>query len=115
SVLSEGMEITTDDATLVIGYSEAGLTQLKQRTVEQSIEVIRRRIDEGGTLEPTIIRQGEDRIVLQVPGVVDVEEVKRKTRTDAKLTFHMVQGDGGVGAVPPTMMDLPQEDSARPL
>jgi preprotein translocase subunit SecD len=76
SVLTEGMELTADGSTLTIGYSEAGLTQLKQRTVEQSIEVIRRRIDETGTLEPTIIRQGEDRIVVQVPGVTDVEELK---------------------------------------
>ena len=115
SVLTEGMEVADDGSALTIGYSEAGLTQLKQHTVEQSIEVIRRRIDETGTLEPTIIRQGEDRIVVQVPGITDVEELKRRLKSEAKLTFHMVQGDGGVGAVPPTMMDLPQEDSARPL
>jgi protein-export membrane protein SecD len=115
SVLTEGMEITTDGPTLSIVYNEAGLTQLKQRTVEQSIEVIRRRIDETGTLEPTIVRQGEDRIVVQVPGIADVEELKRRLRTEAKLTFHMVQGPGGVGAVPATMMDLPEEDTGGPL
>jgi preprotein translocase subunit SecD len=115
SVLTEGMELSADGSALSIGYSEAGLTLLKQRTVEQSIEVIRRRIDESGTLEPTIVRQGEDRIVLQVPGVADVEELKETLRTDAKLTFHMVQGPGGAGAVPPTMMDLPEEDTGQPL
>lgn len=109
SVLTEGMELNADGSTLTIGYTEAGLTQLTQRTVEQSIEVIRRRIDETGTLEPTIIRQGEDRIVVQVPGVTDVQELKAKLQAEAKLTFHMVQGPGGVGAVPPTMMDLPED------
>jgi len=115
AVLTEGMEITADSATLTVGYSEAGLTQLKQRTVEQSIEVIRRRIDETGTLEPTIIRQGDDRIVVQVPGVTDVQDLKSKLQAEAKLTFHMVQGEGGVGAVPPTMMDLPDADTGRLL
>jgi preprotein translocase subunit SecD len=115
SVLTEGMELSADGAALTIGYTEAGLTQLKQRTVEQSIEVIRRRIDETGTLEPTIIRQGEDRIVVQVPGVVDVQGIKDKIKAEAKLTFHMVQGPGGAGAVPPTMMDLPEEDSGQLL
>ena len=115
SVLTEGMELTADGSTLNIGYSEAGLTQLKQRTVEQSIEVIRRRIDETGTLEPTIIRQGEDRIVVQVPGVTDVQDLKAKLQAEAKLTFHMVQGPGGVGAVPPTLMDLPEEATGQLL
>ena len=74
------MELSADGSTLTIGYTEAGLTQLKQRTVEQSIEVIRRRIDETGTLEPTIIRQGEDRIVVQVPGVMDVRRAEGDDR-----------------------------------
>ena len=99
SVLTEGMEVSADGSVLTIGYTEAGLTQLKQRTVEQSIEVIRRRIDETGTLEPTIIRQGEDRIVVQVPGIADVQALKERLRSEAKLTFHMVQGPGGAGAI----------------
>ena len=114
-VVIEGMELTVDGTRLSIGYTEAGLTQLKQHTVEQSIEVIRRRIDETGTLEPTIVRQGEDRIVVQAPGVADPEELKKRLRTEAVLTFHMVQGQGGIGAVPPTMMDLPEEDTGQLL
>jgi protein-export membrane protein SecD len=114
-VVAEGMELNADGTKLNIGFSEAGLTQLKQRTVEQSIEVVRRRIDETGTREPTIIRQGEDRIVVQVPGVQDPQHLKELIRAEAKLTFHMVQGPGGVGAIPPTMMDLPEEDTAQLL
>ncbi len=48
SALTEGMELNADGPVLTIGYSEAGLAQLRARTVEQSIEVIRRRIDESG-------------------------------------------------------------------
>ena len=114
-VLTDGMELTADGTRLSIGYSEAGLTQLKQHTVEQSIEVVRRRIDETGTREPTIVRQGEDRIVVQVPGVTDPQRLKEILRAEAKLTFHMVQGPGGVGAVPPTMMDLPEADTGQLL
>jgi protein-export membrane protein SecD len=111
SLVTEGMDFATDGTRLTIGFSESGLVQLKQRTVEQSIEIVRRRIDETGTREPTIIRQGEDRIVVQVPGVTDPEHLKNLLRSEAKLTFHMVQGEGGVGAVPPSMMDLPDVDS----
>jgi preprotein translocase subunit SecD len=114
-IVVEGMELTADGTRLSIGYTEAGLTQLRQHTVDQSIEIVRRRIDETGTREPTIIRQGEDRIVVQVPGVTDPEQLKRILRAEAKLTFHMVQGPGGVGAVPPTMMDLPETDTGQLL
>lgn len=115
ALVVEGMDLTTDGTKLTIGFSEAGLTQLKRHTVDQSIEIVRRRIDETGTREPTIIRQGEDRIVVQVPGVTDPEHLKNLLRSEAKLTFHMVQGPGGAGAVPPSMMDLPEADSGQLL
>jgi len=103
SVLTEGMNLTADGTKLTLEFSDAGLTQLKQRTVEQSIEVVRRRVDEAGTREPTIIRQGEDRIVVQVPGFSDPQELKKIIGPAAKLTFQMV--DETVltgGAMPPT-------------
>jgi len=115
SLVTEGMDLTTDGTKLTIGFSESGLVQLKQRTVEQSIEIVRRRIDETGTREPTIIRQGEDRIVVQVPGVTDPEHLKNLLRSEAKLTFQMVQGPGGAGPVPPSMVDLPETDSGQLL
>jgi protein-export membrane protein SecD len=113
--LNEGMEINADGPVLTLHYTDAGLTQLKSRTVEQSIEVVRRRIDEGGTKEPTIIRQGEDRIVVQVPGEDNPEELKKKLKTQAKMTFQMVQGPGGQGTPPPGMEDLREEDTGEVL
>ena len=61
--------------------------------IDQSIEILRRRVDETGTIEPTIVRQGDDRILLQVPGIKDTTELKRKINQTAKLTFHLVNED----------------------
>ena len=56
----------------------------------KSIEVVRRRIDELGTREPTIERQGEDRILVQVPGLQDPTPIKTILGKTAKMTFQMV-------------------------
>src|SRR5215510_9522166 len=119
-VVAEGMELSADGTKLNVGFSEAGLTQLKQRTVEQSIEVVRRRIDETGTREPTIIRQGEDRIVVQVPGVSDPQEIKRILQSEAKLTFQMVEESAMGAATPPPGVVMvehadPQDGPPLPL
>jgi preprotein translocase subunit SecD len=58
------------------------------RTMQQSLEIIRRRIDEVGTREPTIQRQGEDRILIQVPGIGSASELKSLIGTTAQLTFN---------------------------
>ncbi len=62
------------------------------RTVKRALEIIRRRIDEVGTREPTIQRQGKDRILIQVPGIGSAEELKQLIGTTARLTFHPVVG-----------------------
>jgi preprotein translocase subunit SecD len=74
--------------------------------VGQSIEVIRRRIDETGTKEPAITRQGVDRIVLQAPGESDPEKLKRLVGQTARLTFQMVDTsvspeEAAAGRIPP--------------
>lgn len=63
---------------------------MRTRTVEQSIEIIRRRLDPEGTKEPIIQRQGADRVLVQLPGVDDPEAVKRLLGRTAKLTFQLV-------------------------
>src|SRR5215469_10515898 len=62
----------------------------RQQAVDQSIEIIRRRLDETGTKEPTIQRQGADRILVELPGVGDPEHVKQLLGKTAKLTFQLV-------------------------
>ena len=73
-----------------ISFNEIGLTTLQTLTIEQSMEIIRRRIDPDGTKEPVIQRQGADRILVQLPGVDDPEEIKRLLGRTAKLSFQLV-------------------------
>ena len=63
---------------------------MNNKTVGQSIEVIRKRVDETGTKEPNIQQQGEDRIVVQLPGLKDPERIKALIGRTAKLSFHML-------------------------
>ncbi len=89
--LDDGLEVTEDeDGTLIVQYSEFALNQLKAKVVEQSIEIVRRRIDELGTKEPVIQGQGRDRIVVQLPGLQNPEAVKVLLGKTAKMSFHMV-------------------------
>jgi protein-export membrane protein SecD len=66
------------------------------RIMSQSIEVVRRRIDPDGVKEPNIQRQGADRILIQMPGERDPEEIKRRVNVEAKLEFRMVADDPGI-------------------
>ncbi len=70
--------------------TDDGLDSRMQSVVSQSIEVIRRRIDELGTTEPIIQRQGDDRIIVQVPGLDNPERLKEILDKTAKLAFRMV-------------------------
>lgn len=89
--LEEGLEVkVVDDDVIEIRYTEAALMQLRSRVMEQSIEIVRRRIDELGTKEPVIQSQGGDRIVVQLPGVQNPEEVKQLLGKTAKMSFHLV-------------------------
>ncbi|MET1027547.1 MAG: protein translocase subunit SecD [Dongiaceae bacterium] len=96
------------DGLATIKYTDAGEHELKVQAVEQSIEVIRKRIDETGTKEPTIIRQGEDRIVVQLPGVKDPQHLKDIFGQTAKMTFRLVDENAGLsGKLSPTSEMVP--------
>jgi preprotein translocase subunit SecD len=73
-----------------LSITEAGIRQRIRQAVEQSIEIVRRRIDELGTVEPLIQRQGDDRVLVQVPGLQDPTRLKELLGKTAKLTFRMV-------------------------
>lgn len=84
-------EVTiSDDGLARFAYTEQGLSQRMQSIVQQSIEVIRRRVDELGTTEPSIQRQGDDRILVEAPGEDDPQRLKDLVGQTAQLTFHMV-------------------------
>ncbi|SHM39735.1 preprotein translocase subunit SecD [Roseovarius litoreus] len=84
------IEVSTEGDEIVVRLSEAEQRATDDRTVRQALEIIRRRIDEVGTREPTIQRQGADRILIQVPGVGSAAELKEIIGTTAQLTFQPV-------------------------
>ncbi|MDR2074890.1 MAG: protein translocase subunit SecD [Holosporales bacterium] len=84
------LEVIAEGAEIKASISEEFLEKFAKRIVGESIEVIRRRIDEAGTKEPTILRQGYDRIIVQLPGVEDPAEIKKRLGKTAMLTFHGV-------------------------
>lgn len=91
---SSSLDVTVQGATLVVQLSAAEKAATDDRTIQQSLEIVRRRVDEVGTREPTIQRQGKDRILIQVPGIGSAEELKELIGTTAKLTFNPVVGRG---------------------
>lgn len=99
-IVKAGANITdvgTDDiiieggngAVINISLSEVAVLEQKTQSVQQSIEVLRRRLDETGTKELTIQQNGEDRILLQIPGLEDTAEVKDKLDRTAAMNFHL--------------------------
>jgi preprotein translocase subunit SecD len=88
------LEVRGDDGVIIVTLSEPEKLATDERTVQQSLEIIRRRIDEVGTREPTIQRQGADRILIQVPGIGSAGELKDIIGTTAQLTFHPVVARG---------------------
>ncbi|MGK2284568.1 protein translocase subunit SecD [Pedomonas sp. V897] len=109
------LEVSVSDGTRVtVRLTEAGINERKRLAVEQSIEIVRRRIDEMGTREPTIVRQGDDRILVQVPGLKDPRQLKEILGKTAKLEFKLVNTDVSPedvisGRVPPGTELLPMQ------
>ncbi len=87
---SNDIEVSGAGDTLTVQLSEAEKLATDDRTIQQSLEIIRRRVDEVGTREPTIQRQGERRILIEVPGLKSADELIDLIGTTAKLTFHPV-------------------------
>lgn len=90
-----------DDGRFEARLKETALRARVITVIDQSIAVIRKRIDALGTKEPIIQRQGQDRILIQVPGARDTERLKKIIGTTAKMTFHMVDGECDPNGRPP--------------
>jgi preprotein translocase subunit SecD len=106
------LDVTSEGNDIVVQLSEAEKQATDERTIQQSLEIIRRRVDEAGTREPTIQRQGEDRILIQVPGIGSAQELKALIGQTAQLTFNAVvsrTSDAGATAGPRNLL-LPSLD-----
>jgi len=104
--LDNTLSLNVNGDMVEASFSEAGLKQIKDEVINQSLEIVRRRIDETGTNEPIITRQGEDRIVVQLPGLDDPERVKQLLGRTAKLSFHMVNMDVAASNIRETGGDM---------
>lgn len=110
--LENGLLIETVGNQIRVELSEEALEEIKNKTIAQSIEIVRRRIDETGTKEPAIQRQGETRILVQLPGVDDPERIKDLLGKTAKLTFHLVDEEATqLGRPKPGTRLLPLQES----
>ncbi|MEZ5744700.1 MAG: protein translocase subunit SecD [Sphingomonadaceae bacterium] len=101
-----------DGSRFVLTPTQAGLDQAVSNAMDSAIEVIRKRIDALGTREPTIIRQGDTRIVVQVPGLDDPQALKDQLNQTAMLEFKLVDvnaapSDVAQGIVPPGSQIVP--------
>ncbi|WP_338548407.1 protein translocase subunit SecD [Roseovarius phycicola] len=100
-VSSSDIDVAAAGDTIVVTLSEAERQASDEQTVRTAREIIERRINEMGTREPTIQRQGADRILIQVPGVGSAAELKEIIGTTAQLTFQPVVGRTGNPNDPP--------------
>jgi preprotein translocase subunit SecD len=85
---------STPEGVITLTYTEAGINERVRRAVDQSIEVIRRRVDAGGTTEPSIQRQGADRVLVQVPGLQDPQQLKARLGETGNLEFRLLAQPG---------------------
>jgi preprotein translocase subunit SecD len=90
NVGQKDLVVGSDGDVIVVSLSDAEKAATDDRTIQQSLEIIRRRVDEVGTREPTITKQGDKRILIQVPGLGSAEELKALIGTTAQLTFNEV-------------------------
>lgn len=97
---------TSGNGRVTLIMDEETVQARKRSAIQQSIEIVRRRIDETGVREPTIQRQGDDRILVQLPGIDDPERIKRLLGKTAKMAFHLVDTENSLsdalgGRIPP--------------
>src|SRR5580700_5014979 len=106
-------EISNPDETIVLTLSPVALNARARSAVQQSIEIVRRRIDETGVVDPQITRQGDSRIVVQLPGIEDPNRIKQLLGKTAHMTFRLVDEAASLapgGQPPPGVEVLPMQE-----
>jgi preprotein translocase subunit SecD len=88
-----GVTLQINNKKLIIKLNDEYRKIIQDSAIKQSLEIVRKRIDESGTKEPLIQRSGKKRILLQLPGVKDPERIKELLGKTAKLTFHIVDNE----------------------
>jgi|TARA_A100001037_G_scaffold60271_1_gene52438 preprotein translocase subunit SecD len=114
------LEAENDGLSYRVCWTDNGRQEILGSTLDQLMEILRRRIDETGTKDLTIQRQGAERILVQVPGAKDTEGLKSRIGTEAKMTFHLLDRDNSAATVclpgrrkPPGTLCLPSADETE--
>ena len=107
---SHQLDIVEANNLFTVSYSKQGIIELKTSSQDQALEIVRRRIDEIGTNEPNILKRGNDRILVELPGLDDPMRIKSLLGKTANLTFRFVtkNNEGSFGSE-----KLKYEDSAE--
>ena len=87
---SHQLEIEEDNNVLTVNFSRQGIIEIKTSSQDQALEIVRRRVDEIGTNEPNILKRGNDRILVELPGLDDPMRIKALLGKTANLTFRFV-------------------------
>ena len=90
---SHQLDIEDTGINLKVSFSRQGIINLKTSSQDQAIEIVRRRVDEVGTNEPNILKRGNDRILVELPGLDDPQRIKSLLGKTANLTFRFVTND----------------------
>ena len=99
-------DVTTEPGAVAMTLSPAILRDRADRAIAQSIEIVRRRIDTTGVLDPVITKQGDNRIVVQLPGIEDPNRVKELIGRTARMTFRLLDETANLNAPPPPGVDF---------
>ncbi|WP_272916175.1 protein translocase subunit SecD [Aristophania vespae] len=96
-----------EDKRLTLSLKAEAVKQRAREAVTRSIEIVRRRIDSTGAIDPGIAREGDDRIVLELPGISDPERIKELLGTTARMTFHLMAPNPTIQVPGSTMLPTP--------
>jgi len=113
------LQVTQQGQDVTVAFDDRMLIERKHQVLEQSLEIVERRVNETGTREPIITRQGDSRILLQVPGLDNPEHLKELLGRTAKMTFHLLNEnvtaqDIAQGTVPPDTRLVPEDVRGAP-
>ena len=108
---SSDIAVANADGQLRVTLTEAGMKDRLDRALEQSLEIVRQRVDQVGVAEPTIQRVGSDRMLVQLPGLQDPTQLRQLLGSTAKMTFHMVANVPQGAALPAGVELLPDSQT----
>ena len=103
------LDLNFEENKATVNFSNYGVVGLNNSALKQSIEIIRRRIDDVGTKEPTILQRGDKRILVELPGIDNPERVKELLGKTAQLTFRLVSNDDEFGSEKLILSDTSEE------